>query len=68
MKSSMTETEFREAVKQRACEAGSQAALARHLGVSPQYLGDVISGNRPPGESVLEPLGYERITTYRRRK
>jgi hypothetical protein len=67
MKSSMTETEFRDSLKKRALEAGSQAALARKLQVSPQYLGDVLSGARPPGDSIITPLGFQRIVTYCKR-
>lgn len=48
--------------------AGSQKALAARLGVSPQYLNDVLLGRKEPGEGILEPLGLERVVSYRRRK
>jgi hypothetical protein len=42
----------------------NRAAWARSRGVSPQYVNDILAGRRPPGDSVLEALGVERVTTY----
>lgn len=52
----------------KALESESQASVARKIGISPQYLGQVIAGNRPLSEKILAFLGYERVVTYRRRK
>jgi len=39
----------------------SQAAYARHLGVSPGYLSDVFSGRRDPGPKLLRAWGYSKV-------
>lgn len=44
---------------------GSQARVARLLGVSPQYLNDVLLQERDPGPKILDALKLERVTTYR---
>lgn len=62
----MTEDEVKEALR-RACEkAGNVRTWALANDVSPQYVGDVLNGNRKPGESILKPLGIEVVITYRR--
>jgi biotin operon repressor len=43
---------------------GSQKALARHLGISPAYLCDVIKGRRDAGTTVLDALGLVRVVRY----
>lgn len=48
--------------------AGSQKDLAAKLGVSPTYISDVLNERKEPGEAILEPLGLERVVTYRRKK
>lgn len=55
-------------IRKAAKQAGSQSALAKQLGVSEPYLSDVLNERRDPGESILTPLGYERVTVYRRLK
>lgn len=45
---------------------GSQKALAKRLGVSEQYLTDVLKRRREPGEKILKPLGFKRVVTYER--
>ena len=55
-------------IRDRAREVGSQKALAAKLGVSAPYLGDVLNGRKEPGPAILEPLGLERVVSYRRLK
>lgn len=43
----------------------TQPQLARRLGISAQYLHDILHGRREPGESVLEFLGLEKVVIYR---
>ena len=43
--------------------AGSQAALAKTMGVTPSYLSDVLQGRRAPGPAILKYLGLERSYT-----
>lgn len=42
----------------------SAAAWARDHDVSPQFVSDVLLGNRDPGDKVLAALGLERIITF----
>jgi transcriptional regulator with XRE-family HTH domain len=44
--------------------AGSQKAAAKRLGVSEQYLCDVLKGRREPGKKLLDALGYRRVVVY----
>lgn len=37
---------------------GSQQAAAKHLGISPQYLCDVIAGRRAVSKRLAAALGY----------
>ncbi len=50
------------------CATRSQASVAAELGVSPQYLNDVLKERRDPGDSILGPMGLERVVTYRRKR
>jgi len=40
------------------------ASAARALGISPQYMCDVLAGAREPGEKLLAALGLRRVVTY----
>jgi AraC-like DNA-binding protein len=44
--------------------AGTQIRLAQEIGVSPQYLNDMLRGAREPGKKVLRFLGLERHRVY----
>lgn len=46
----------------------SQSEMARKIGVSPQYLHDVLNERRGPGDKILTYLGIEKVVTYRKRK
>jgi transcriptional regulator with XRE-family HTH domain len=43
---------------------GNQKKLAEKLGISEQYLSDVLNGHSEPGESIYHALGYVRVVTY----
>ena len=45
---------------------GSQKAFAKRMGISEQYLSDVLKGRREPGAKVLKYFGLERVVGYRR--
>jgi transcriptional regulator with XRE-family HTH domain len=47
---------------------GSQKALAERIGVSPQYLVDVIKKRREPGPKILKALGIVKTVTFNKRK
>jgi DNA-binding transcriptional regulator YdaS (Cro superfamily) len=54
------------ALLRKACErAGSQSAFARKVGVSVAHVNAVLHG-KPPGPVILEALGLEAITEYRK--
>lgn len=42
----------------------SQKEVAEELGVSAQYLNDVLLERRKPGKSILVPLGLEQVALY----
>lgn len=42
----------------------TQKAVAELLGITDQYLNDVLRGRREPGKKILYPLGFEKITRY----
>ena len=46
---------------------GTARGLARHIGVTPQYLSAIYSGRIPVGPAVLKHLDLERLdsTVYR---
>lgn len=43
---------------------GNQKCVADRLGISPQYLGDILSGKRRPGRKVLRALGLVHVDMY----
>jgi len=63
-KKTLTQPELVALLKKQAQEV-PQNLLAKQLGVSPQYLGDILRGDRLPGKKILDGMGYERIVLYR---
>lgn len=45
----------------------SWVRVAQELGVSPQYLGDVMYRRRAPGDKILRGLGLKAVTVYQKR-
>lgn len=43
-----------------------QKDVAERLGISPQYLCDVLKGRRDISAHLAERLGYERIVAFRK--
>lgn len=43
---------------------GSQAEAAKQLGVSAQYLSDVLTHKREPGAKILNAMGWKAKTIY----
>ena len=51
----------------RVCQtAGSAAAWAKDHDLSPAYVSDTINKRRDPGPAILEALGIEAKTEYRK--
>jgi len=42
----------------------SQKTVAKNLGVSPQYLSDVLKKRRPIAGKLLKAMGYEQVTYF----
>lgn len=43
----------------------SQKALAEKIGISEQYLTDILKERRKPGPKVIQFLGYEYVEAYK---
>ena len=57
------------AALRKACrDAGGQGAFAASIGISPQYLCDLLMARREPTDRILNPLGFRRRTIYERVK
>jgi len=61
----MTDMEVRALIRAKVKELGSQIALARLAGVSPQYLTDVLKKRRRAGSKLLKACGYEIVRDIR---
>lgn len=62
-----TEVDIRAELPSLFKTAGSQSAYARSIGISPQYMSRVVHGKKPLTPAMLDALGYEKITLYRRK-
>lgn len=60
----ITRDEIMKIIRQRLERAGSQRALAKELGISTQYMNDILRNNREPGPLVLRALGIEKHVVY----
>lgn len=63
MLASMTEQQVIEMLVRRLGD-GTQTALAEQIGVTPQYLHDVLNNRRAPGAKILEFLRLEKREEY----
>jgi hypothetical protein len=52
------------AIQAAVASTGSQKEVAGNLGVSAQYLGDVLSGKREPGKKILDGLKFRKVVYY----
>lgn len=62
----ITEERLRGMVRIAVQVEGSQKAFAQKVGVSEGYLVDVLKNRRSVPRKILEFLGVERVTLYRR--
>lgn len=62
----MNHVQFLAYLNDRIRDAGTQAELARRLGISPAYLGDVVWERRLPGKKLLAALGLCKVVRYER--
>lgn len=61
----LTEQDVLDRLRAAVQAAGSQRAYAEQIGVSQTYLSDVLTGNRAPGEKILNALSLEAVVMYR---
>jgi transcriptional regulator with XRE-family HTH domain len=64
MKKRLTLQDVIELIRGEAEKTGSQKELAKKLGVSAQYISDILNGRREPGDAILKPLGLHKVVTY----
>jgi transcriptional regulator with XRE-family HTH domain len=57
-----------EMIRQKVKEVGSQEAVGIELGVTQQYIGDLLRGKRTPGETVLKALNLRKVVYYEQRE
>ena len=55
-------------ILRKRCSGKRQKDVAHELGISEQYLSDVLNERTEPGAKILAPLGIERVVTYRRKR
>jgi hypothetical protein len=56
-----TEEQVREMLREACAEAGSQSSWARTHLFSAQYVTDILSGRRAPGNGVSRALGLKKM-------
>lgn len=64
MKNLLTSKDVRAELRDRVKDAGSQAELARRLGITATYVGHLLEGKRDPGLKVLRGLGLKKVVFY----
>jgi transcriptional regulator with XRE-family HTH domain len=61
----LTENGVRRDIRIRCLTKGSQREVAKLLGISEQYLANVLNGRRGISTALAEKLGYERVTAFK---
>ena len=61
----MSDDQLRSVLYRMAHDLGGQNKLAAKLGCSVNYLSDVMRWNKAPGQAITDPMGLERVVTYR---
>jgi DNA-binding transcriptional regulator YdaS (Cro superfamily) len=64
----MTEKKMMAEVRRLIRLVGSQKQAAIQLGITPQYLNDILHQRREISTRVADAMGYDRIVSYRTRK
>ncbi|GJD65770.1 transcriptional regulator [Methylobacterium frigidaeris] len=60
----LTRDEVLGLLRRQVSENGSQQAYASSVGLSPQYVADVLHGRRAPGPVILAALGVRRVERF----
>lgn len=53
-------------IRRHVRECRTQKAAAKVLGISPQYLGDILAGRREISAHVAELFSYTRVVSFRK--
>lgn len=53
----LQEADFMGQLRSQLRALGSQKAMAKHLGISPQYLSDLLHERREPSDRILKHFG-----------
>jgi DNA-binding transcriptional regulator YdaS (Cro superfamily) len=61
------EDEARKVIWKAVHAAGSQKAFADAKGLSVAYVNDVVRERKMPSKAILDAVGLERVTLYRRK-
>ena len=64
MNTMKTENEFRELIQGAIEQHGTQSALADAIGITPQYLSDILKARRSISEHVASFFGYKRVVLF----
>jgi predicted transcriptional regulator len=64
MYKTITESDLYDLIQCMIYEQGSQAAVAKKLGISTAYLNDYLSGRRAAGAKILAALELRRVISY----
>jgi transcriptional regulator with XRE-family HTH domain len=60
----MSQAEFLEYLSKEVAAVGGQTLYAVKVGISKQYLNDILKGRKEPGMKLLKAIGYKKIVTY----
>lgn len=61
---SRTEAQLIDELRGRVTISFRQIDLAQELGITPQYLHDILKGLRPLSDRVAGAMGYERVVRF----
>ena len=60
----MNKSQFIIYLKEQIDRVGSQKAYAQKIGISPQYLSDVVNNRREPGKKMLDAIEFIKTVDY----
>lgn len=64
MSRTITHKDALELVRAVVKQNGSNVGAAKHLDISPAYLGEILKGTRAISDNVAKKLGYRRVIAY----
>jgi plasmid maintenance system antidote protein VapI len=65
-KTRITEAQILEELKRKVDRKFGLTQEARRLGITPQYLHNVVNGKRPLSDRVAQAMGYRRVVEFER--